>query len=85
MKHVTERYGEPANDLTLTRDEYFNVIDPFLLALGIRSRVCLMWSENGQEMVMIQAENLYQGFIKGHEKSFVDGLMTPDAIARYKM
>lgn len=85
MKHVTESYGKPVNDLVLTSNEYFNVLDPFLTSLGIRSRVCSMWSENGQYMVQIQAENPYKGYISGREKGLADAMMTPDAVACYKV
>lgn len=83
MKHITEEYGMDENLLELTLEEY-KVLDAFLSKLGVRSRVTLAWTENGVDMVKIQAENPYWACIRGHDKKFADSLMEPFSLECYK-
>ena len=55
MEYIKEQYGIEANFLKLTADEY-KVIEPFLLAHGVRTRVTMIESSE----YTIQAENSYK-------------------------
>lgn len=58
MKHITEEYGQQTNLLTLTADDYWK-LEPFLKALGIRTRMTKMY---GNE-VTIQGDNPYKHWL----------------------
>ncbi len=58
MKHINERYGQPENLLSLTPEEY-KELEPFLKALGVRTRTT-RWSH---EEVIIQADNPYKWWL----------------------
>jgi hypothetical protein len=83
MKHITTEYGQPCNDLELTSEE-LKVLEPFLLALGVRCRTTIYWTENGTGMHKIQAENVYKACIGAKERKFADKFMTEDYINCYK-
>ena len=59
MEYIKEQYGTKVDFLKLTVDEY-KVIEKFLLAHGVRSRVTMI--ENGE--YTIQAENTYKTWMR---------------------
>ena len=56
MKFIEKEYGTEANLLELTAEEYYKVIEPFLMAHGVRSRITLF----DNQKCVIQAENVYK-------------------------
>ena len=83
MKHITQQYGEPCNDLELTTEE-FKIIEPFLRALGIRSRTVVYEVVDGTPIHRIQAENVYKSCIGDAERKFADTLMSEASIGAYQ-
>lgn len=79
MKHITKEYGQSTNLLELTQDEY-KALEPFLVALGVRSRAT-MWMG---ETVKIQAENPYKEWISREDRSFADEAMSERGMSFYK-
>lgn len=65
MKHIPEEYGQKCNLLELTQDEYA-ALEPFLLALGVRTRTTSCWVEDGSIVCKIQAENPYKTSLSGY-------------------
>ena len=59
MEYIKEQYGVESNLLSLTADEY-KVIEPFLLAHGVRSRVTMI----SGGVYTIQAENTYKSWMR---------------------
>lgn len=59
MKYISEEYGQKCNLLELTQDEY-DALEPFLLALGVRSRTTSSWVEGDLIVNKIQADNPYK-------------------------
>lgn len=92
MEHITTEYGKTCNLLELTRKEY-NALEPFLLALGVRTRSTMSHYKSGVEILKIQAENpyktslcCYRGLndVISHAFKFAEREMRPDAISCYK-
>ena len=59
MEYIKEEYGTKVDFLKLTANEY-KVIEPFLLAHGVRTRVTMI--ENSE--YTIQAENTYKTWMR---------------------
>lgn len=80
MKHITEAYGMPANDLTLTHEE-LKQLEPFLKALGVRCRITI----SDRNECTIQAENPYKTWA-GHPQAreIADEEMSDFRIRCYK-
>lgn len=69
MRLVSEQWGEPCNHLVITDREYYEVIKPFLNALGVRTRCITSWCENDDFVSEIQAENVYEQFCSSKDRS----------------
>lgn len=82
MKHISEQYGNPANLLQCSGEE-FEAVSAFLKGLGVRCRVT-SWNVGGSGELIIQAENPYKGWIRGEDRYFADRAMTEEAIAAYQ-
>lgn len=82
MKHISEQYGNPANLLQVS-DEEFEAVAEFLKRLGVRCRVT-SWNVGGSGELIIQAENPYKTWISDKERYFADLAMTNEAIAAYQ-
>ena len=82
MKHISEQYGNPANLLQCSEEE-FEAISAFLNGLGVRCRVT-SWNVGGSGELIIQAENPYKFWIRGEDRYFADLAMTEEAIAAYR-
>lgn len=66
MKYIPEEYGQKCNLLELTQDEYA-ALEPFLLALGVRTRTTSFWAEDGSIVCKIQAENPYKTSLSSYK------------------
>lgn len=89
MKHIVERClgtcGEyDSHTLELTSDDYYHELEPFLLSLGIKSRVCSSECVNGVWMVEIQAENPYKFWCRKDDRKNADDEFTPFRLSCYK-
>lgn len=82
MKHISEQYGNPANLLQCSEEE-FEAISAFLNGLGVRCRVT-SWNVGGSGELIIQAENPYKFWIRGEARYFADLAMTEEEIAAYR-
>ena len=82
MKHISEQYGNPANLLQCSEEE-FETISAFLKGLGVRCRVT-SWNVGGSGELIIQAENPYKAWISNEDRYFADRDMTNEAIAAYQ-
>ena len=89
MRHITEEYGSKCNSLELTREQYL-AIEPFLLNLGIRSRLTKVSSVRNEktgkmeELCTMQAENPYEHWIGKNEREIAEKALTPDSVECYK-
>lgn len=92
MEHITTQYGLKRNLLKLTADEY-RAIEPFLLSLGVRTRMTKGYYENGVEILEIQGENPYkeslfpvksQNDVLKQARDYAERMMEFDSIAWYK-
>lgn len=93
MEHITNQYGRGVNYLKMPSEAYFKVLDPFLLELGIRSRVMSSYYQDGVCMVEVQADNPYKvnlisysSLSKETAQAYLNAeyLMKPDSLMRYK-
>lgn len=82
MKHISEQYGNPANLLQCSGEE-FEAVSAFLKGLGVRCRVT-SWNVGGSGELIIQAENPYKTWISDEDRYFADRAMTNEAIAAYQ-
>ena len=86
MKHIKEDHGENTNLLELT-DKQYNELRPFLLALGIRSRVTLAYTNDyGDKVYVIEAENPFDGIFGDIEtrQKIRDTFLSKEAIRAYE-
>lgn len=92
MKYISEEYGQKCNLLELTQSEYA-ALEPFLLALGVRTRSTSYWVEDGSTVCKIQAENPYKVSLIGHKRlnditarayEIAEREMAPFSISCYK-
>ena len=93
MVRITEQYGQETNLLRLTGEE-LEQLEPFLRALGVRMRSCVVWWEDGVRYHEVQAENPYKvwAYLAGNGRSIPadyvrkqgDDEMTDFRISTYK-
>ena len=80
MKHIVEEYGKKCNLLELTSDEY-RILEPFLLSLGVRTRVT-KWDS---KKIVIQAENVFNScWISQIAREIAEEQLTPFSISCYE-
>ena len=80
MEHIVEEYGKKCNLLELTSDEY-RILEPFLLSLGVRTRVT-KWDS---KKIVIQAENVFNScWISQIAREIAEEQLTPFSISCYK-
>ena len=82
MKHISEQYGNPANLLQCSGEE-FDAISAFLKGLGVRCRM-VSWNLGGNGEYIIQAENPYKFWIRGEDRFFAALAMTEESISAYR-
>lgn len=81
MEHIREQYGSQVNYLKLTRDEY-KALEPFLLALGVRSRVTQIDTDR---TYTIQAENVFKSCMTNrNDREYAEHFLTNEMIEVYQ-
>lgn len=79
MEHITEKYGQPANLLELSSED-FDKLRPFLFQLGVLSRVTMEYAGR----VTIQADNPYRAYCKQNGLQEPDNDVTEEVLRRYQ-
>ena len=79
MQHITEKYGQPANLLELSAED-FEKLRPFLFQLGVLSRVTMEYAGR----VTIQAVNPYRSYCKQSNLQEPDYYASEEALQRYQ-
>ena len=89
MLFIKEDHEMQCNLLKLTEKEY-KELEPFLIGLGVRSRVTEFYSETNSEtgkpedVCIIQAQNVYQYGSNTNDRKLAESLLSDDAVAWYK-
>lgn len=83
MEFINEEYGNKCNLLEVTEKEY-KMLEPFLLGLGVRSRITKSYKKGEDWMVVIQGENPYRFWIGQNERRAAERQLNPYAISCYK-
>ncbi|MBR4606341.1 MAG: hypothetical protein IKO41_08985 [Lachnospiraceae bacterium] len=80
MHHINKENGISTNMLMLSREEY-GQLEPFLLKLGVRSRI----TQETESAIVIQAENVFNNcFITEQSRRFAGDKLSPEGVKNYK-